>query len=367
MWNQLCSCRAGVLEGASHGIELSRVETCGSDDEQRHERASTVVDAARNQSDACGGRESEDRAASGPRHSRASSQRHPQHRRAADTPNGDIEVVASEGPPGGKADAKFRLGEGITGRVVQSGKPIVVPRVSREPMFLRRTSDRPELAREEISYVCVPILLNRKAVGALGADFRFKAERDFDRTVKFLGRRRVAHGAVDPHSARHRRRARSAARGKHAPQERAARALRLLEHPRHERADAARLRAGVAGRAHRHDRAHPRRVGHRQGADRAGHPLQLAALEAAVHQGELRGAAGEPHRVGAVRLRERARSPGAHATEEGALRARRRGHAVSRRNRRAQPGDADQAAARAFRRASSSGWAARRRFAPTCG
>jgi Nif-specific regulatory protein len=71
--------------------------------------------------------------------------------------------------------------------VVQSSKPIVVPRVSREPMFLRRTSERPELATHELSYVCVPILLNRKAVGALGVDFRFKPERDFDRTVKFLG------------------------------------------------------------------------------------------------------------------------------------------------------------------------------------
>jgi Nif-specific regulatory protein len=101
---------------------------------------------------------------------------------------GEIEVIASEGPAlGGKADAKFRLGEGITGRVVQSAKPIVVPRVSREPMFLRRTSERPELPSQEISYVCVPILLNRKAVGALGVDFRFKADRDFDRTVKFLG------------------------------------------------------------------------------------------------------------------------------------------------------------------------------------
>src|SRR5947207_2042773 len=69
---------------------------------------------------------------------------------------GQIEVVASEGPAGGKADAKFRLGEGITGRVVQSGKPIVVPRVSREPMFLRRTSERPELSSQELSYLCVP-------------------------------------------------------------------------------------------------------------------------------------------------------------------------------------------------------------------
>jgi Nif-specific regulatory protein len=98
-----------------------------------------------------------------------------------------IDVVASEGPAAGKADTKFRLGEGITGRVIQSGKPIVVPRVSREPMFLKRSSERPELATQELSYVSVPILLNRKAVGALGVDFRFKAERDFDRTVKFLG------------------------------------------------------------------------------------------------------------------------------------------------------------------------------------
>ena len=32
--------------------------------------------------------------------------------------------------------AKYKLGEGITGRVVESGRPVVVPRVSREPLFL---------------------------------------------------------------------------------------------------------------------------------------------------------------------------------------------------------------------------------------
>src|SRR6185295_12741158 len=35
--------------------------------------------------------------------------------------------------------AKYRFGEGITGRVVESGKPVVVPQVSREPLFLNRT------------------------------------------------------------------------------------------------------------------------------------------------------------------------------------------------------------------------------------
>ena len=35
--------------------------------------------------------------------------------------------------------------------------------------------------------MCVPIMLNRKAVGALGVDLKFKPDRDFDRTQKFLG------------------------------------------------------------------------------------------------------------------------------------------------------------------------------------
>ena len=35
---------------------------------------------------------------------------------------------------------RYRVGEGITGQVVESGKPIVVPRVSREPTFLNRAA-----------------------------------------------------------------------------------------------------------------------------------------------------------------------------------------------------------------------------------
>src|SRR5271169_4016763 len=35
--------------------------------------------------------------------------------------------------------AKYKVGEGITGRVVESGKPVIVPKVSREPLFLNRT------------------------------------------------------------------------------------------------------------------------------------------------------------------------------------------------------------------------------------
>jgi Nif-specific regulatory protein len=101
--------------------------------------------------------------------------------------SGDLVVEAADGIEEPAQSIRYRVGEGITGRVVESGRPVVVPRVSREPDFLHRAARRTELAREELSFVCVPILINRKAAGALGVDLRFKPERDFDSSVKFLG------------------------------------------------------------------------------------------------------------------------------------------------------------------------------------
>jgi len=101
--------------------------------------------------------------------------------------DGDLRVEASDGLGDASRHVRYRIGEGITGKVVQSGRPIVVPRVSREPAFLHRAAPRPELAHQELSFVCVPIVLNRRAVGALAIDLRYKPERNFERSTKFLG------------------------------------------------------------------------------------------------------------------------------------------------------------------------------------
>src|SRR5688572_11905886 len=54
-----------------------------------------------------------------------------------DAETDELRVIAAHGiSEGGAREVSYRLGEGITGRVAQSGKPIVVPQVSREPMFL---------------------------------------------------------------------------------------------------------------------------------------------------------------------------------------------------------------------------------------
>jgi Nif-specific regulatory protein len=100
--------------------------------------------------------------------------------------DGALRVEASDGLADTSRPVRYEVGEGITGKVVESGKPIVVPRVSREPAFLHRAARRPELAHQELSFICVPIVLNRRPIGALAIDLKFKPERTFDRSLKFL-------------------------------------------------------------------------------------------------------------------------------------------------------------------------------------
>jgi Nif-specific regulatory protein len=99
---------------------------------------------------------------------------------------GDLEIEVAAGLTSDGRRVRYQIGEGITGRVVESGKPIVVPQVSQEPLFLNRAAQRKELNQQELSFICVPITLNRKPIGALGIDLRLKKDRDYDRSVKFL-------------------------------------------------------------------------------------------------------------------------------------------------------------------------------------
>jgi Nif-specific regulatory protein len=101
--------------------------------------------------------------------------------------SGDVEVEAAAGAVRAGKRVRYRMGEGITGQVVATGKPIVVPRVSREPNFLNRAAERPELPEQELTYISTPIVLDGKTVGAIGIDLHFKANRDYNRTVKFMG------------------------------------------------------------------------------------------------------------------------------------------------------------------------------------
>lgn len=81
---------------------------------------------------------------------------------------------------------RYRLGEGITGRVVQTGEPVVVPSIAAEPLFLGRArplKDRPE---REMAFVCVPVRLDNETIGALSAERPYGPDFEFDEDIRIL-------------------------------------------------------------------------------------------------------------------------------------------------------------------------------------
>ncbi|HNZ18306.1 MAG TPA: nif-specific transcriptional activator NifA [Candidatus Hydrogenedentes bacterium] len=65
---------------------------------------------------------------------------------------------------------RYRPGEGVTGMVIQTGRPMVIPRISEEPLFLDKTGARSKMRKDEIAFVCVPIKIENEVLGALSAD-----------------------------------------------------------------------------------------------------------------------------------------------------------------------------------------------------
>ena len=83
---------------------------------------------------------------------------------------GEIRIEVAHGlNPAEQRRGHYALGEGVTGRVIQSGQPMVVSNVSASPIFLNRTRSR-DLQKDTIAFICVPIKFEDEVLGALSVD-----------------------------------------------------------------------------------------------------------------------------------------------------------------------------------------------------
>ena len=92
-----------------------------------------------------------------------------------------------------------RADKSFIGEVFRSGKPVVIPRTNLEPAFAfafeTENKNSPEKNPEknlgekslnEKSLVCVPILLGGRTLGALGIEFGYAVECDYNLVIQFL-------------------------------------------------------------------------------------------------------------------------------------------------------------------------------------
>jgi len=83
---------------------------------------------------------------------------------------------------------RYGIGEGITGRVVASGRPMAIPNIDDEPMFLDRTGARRKLNRKDLAFICVPVKYRDRVIGALSVDTISSGEStgELEEEVRFL-------------------------------------------------------------------------------------------------------------------------------------------------------------------------------------
>ncbi|MDR1637714.1 MAG: sigma 54-interacting transcriptional regulator [Treponema sp.] len=78
-----------------------------------------------------------------------------------------------------KARGLYRFGEGLVGRVFETGNPITVPDLAREGRFLNRAGNRVRADMAGLTYYCVPIRSRGSIIGTLSAERRIE-EKDPD-------------------------------------------------------------------------------------------------------------------------------------------------------------------------------------------
>ncbi len=84
---------------------------------------------------------------------------------------------------------KYKIGEGVIGRVIQTGKTVSIPQISKEPLFLDKTDIRKTDAKGingEISFICVPIKKGKRIIGTLSVDLNYEESFSLKNGVKIL-------------------------------------------------------------------------------------------------------------------------------------------------------------------------------------
>jgi len=99
-----------------------------------------------------------------------------------------LKIVAAHGlSPQEKQRGKYRIGEGVTGRVVKTGQPVAIADICKNPLFLNRTGARgAEKERGHVSFVCVPLRVDNEVVGAISIDRDFVDEQTLAKDQRLL-------------------------------------------------------------------------------------------------------------------------------------------------------------------------------------
>ena len=101
--------------------------------------------------------------------------------------SGELQIEAAHGMSEKQQNlGRYSPGEGIVGRVVDSGKAETITDITDSPDFLDKTRARDGITARHIAFVCVPIKIEGRVIGTLSIDREYSGEADFESDENFL-------------------------------------------------------------------------------------------------------------------------------------------------------------------------------------
>ncbi len=83
-------------------------------------------------------------------------------------------------------DENWLKGHSVLGQIASTGRPVVIPRISREPDFTKEIrAFIPQTSRDQ-TFIGVPIALDYKTLGVLVIFLAYSTKRDYDRALKLM-------------------------------------------------------------------------------------------------------------------------------------------------------------------------------------
>lgn len=100
--------------------------------------------------------------------------------------HGDMLVIeASQGLDATEKQlGRYRLGEGITGHVAETGRPHLIPDIRSDHRFLNRTKSRDY--KDPVAFICVPIIHLEQVIGTLSIDRLITPDTDLENDMALL-------------------------------------------------------------------------------------------------------------------------------------------------------------------------------------
>ncbi len=85
-----------------------------------------------------------------------------------------------------QAKGKYKLGEGIIGKVVEMSRPVVIEKISKSSLFLNKTNQELFKEEKELTFICVPVIDDGKVTGTLSVTRIYNPYISFDEDTRLL-------------------------------------------------------------------------------------------------------------------------------------------------------------------------------------